>query len=389
MTTLIYNGKVILEDRILDLGYLEIEGDTITKVEAGNPDKFLIKKAKSLVNAEGNYISPGFIDIHLHGGGGHEFGLGDENSFVLPCETHVKYGTTGLFPTISSYTYEIMENSVINYKKAKKLNHKGATMLGLHMEGPYFADAQRGAQLKENLRNPQESEYLKILDMTDDIKRWSGACELDGMERFAKHLKDRGIIAAVGHSDATYDEVKKAQEWGFSLITHLYSGCSTVRREKGYRIAGVVEAAYLLDDMDIEIICDGHHLPDSLIQFAYKFKGPEKTAVITDCLSFAGMNVPNGTKVREDLMVEDGVVKMVDRSAFGGSIATFDVLIRVLLKAGIPFLDIIKMSSLTPARIMNIDKITGSLRVGKKADVIVFDQDINMKNVFVRGEDLL
>ena len=196
-------------------------------------------------------------------------------------------------------------------------------------------------------------------------------------------------MAAVGHSDANYEQVKKAYEWGFSLITHLYSCCSSIKRDKGYRILGVIEAAYLIEDMDVEIICDGHHLPEGLIQMVYKFKGPDKTAIITDCLGFAGINAPNGTLLREDIMIEDGVAKLTDRSAFGGSIATFDMLIRTSLKAGLPLVDIIKMSSITPARIMGIDKQTGSLDKGKEADVIVFDEDINMHAVYVKGKRIL
>lgn len=389
MQTVIYNGKLILKDHIVQDGFLVIKGQTITDVGTVRPDISILQQSDQLIDAKGMYISPGFIDIHTHGGGGREFGTGGESSYVTACETHALHGTTSIYPTISSSTFEIMEESIMSYEKAQKINYKGSYMRGLHLEGPYFAPAQKGAQLEKHMRIPVEKEYMRILNMTDQIKRWSGACELSGMEAFAHTLKERNIVAAIGHSDATYEQVVKAHKWGFSLVTHLYSGCSTIKRELGYRISGIVEAAYLIDDLDIEIICDGHHLPDSLIQFAYKFKGPDRTAVITDSLAYAGMNVPNGTLLREDIMVEDGVAKLVDRSAFGGSIATFDQLIRTLIKAEIPFLDIIKMSTLTPARIMGIDNKTGSLEKNKEADIIVFDKDINMHAVLVRGNRVL
>lgn len=389
MRTVIYNGKLILKDHIADQGFLVIDGQTISDIGQTKPDMNLLEQADQVIDAKNMYISPGFIDIHTHGGGGREFGTGDESSYVVPCQTHALHGTTSIYPTISSSTFEIMEHSILSYEKALNTEYKGAFMRGLHFEGPYFSAAQKGAQQEKHLKIPVEKEYMKILNMTDQIKRWSSACELEGMETFTKILKERNILPAIGHCDATYDEVLQARKWGFSLITHLYSGCSTIIREKGYRIAGVVEAAYLIDDMDIEIICDGHHLPDSLIQLAYKIKGADRTAVITDSLAFAGMNVPNGTLLREDIMVEDGVAKLVDRSAFGGSIATFDMLIRTLIKAEIPFLDIIKMSTMTPARIMGIDNKTGSLEKNKEADVIVFDKDINMHAVIVRGTRVL
>lgn len=389
MRTVIWNGKLILKDSITEEGFVEINDGIISQISVKNPKKEILLNADSVFDANGKYISPGFIDIHNHGGGGYDFGIGNEDSFTIPCETHALHGTTSLYPTISSSTFEIMENAIILYRKAIQKSYKGATMRGLHFEGPYFSDAQKGAQQKKHLRIPVAKEYIKILNMTDDIRRWSSACELEGTEQFALELKKKGILAAVGHSDATYEQVKKAYEWGFSLITHLYSCCSSIKRDKGYRILGVIEAAYLIEDMDVEIICDGHHLPEGLIQMVYKFKGPDKTAIITDCLGFAGINAPNGTLLREDIMIEDGVAKLTDRSAFGGSIATFDMLIRTSLKAGLPLVDIIKMSSITPARIMGIDKQTGSLDKGKEADVIVFDEDINMHAVYVKGKRIL
>ncbi|MFA5341406.1 MAG: amidohydrolase family protein [Clostridia bacterium] len=389
MRTIIYNGKLILKDCITNKGYVEFNDGIITKVSRENPKKEYLDNADSIYDARGNYISPGFIDIHTHGGGGYEFGTGDADSYIIPCKTHALHGTTSLYPTISSSTFEIMEHAIITYKKAIRMNYKGASMRGLHLEGPYFSAAQKGAQQERNLRIPVASEYIKILDMTDDIRRWSSACELQGMQEFAMELKKRGIKAAIGHSDATYEQVQKAYEWGFSLITHLYSCCSSIKRDKGYRILGVVESAYLIDDMDVEIICDGHHLPDGLIQMVYKFKGPEKTAIITDCLAYAGIDAPNGTLLREDIMVEDGVAKLVDRSAFGGSIATFDMLVRTSIKAGLSLLDIVSMSTITPARIMGIDKQTGSLEITKEADVIVFDEAVNMHAVYVKGNRIL
>ncbi|HOD92965.1 MAG TPA: N-acetylglucosamine-6-phosphate deacetylase [Clostridia bacterium] len=389
MRTVIWNGKLILKDNITEEGFVEINDGIISQISVKNPKKEILLNADSVFDANGKYISPGFIDIHNHGGGGYDFGIGNEDSFIIPCETHALHGTTSLYPTISSSTFEIMENAIILYRKAIQKSYKGATMRGLHFEGPYFSDAQKGAQQKKHLRIPVAKEYIKILNMTDDIRRWSSACELEGTEQFALELKKKGILAAVGHSDANYEQVKKAYEWGFSLITHLYSCCSSIKRDKGYRILGVIEAAYLIEDMDVEIICDGHHLPEGLIQMVYKFKGPDKTAIITDCLGFAGINAPNGTLLREDIMIEDGVAKLTDRSAFGGSIATFDMLIRTSLKAGLPLVDIIKMSSITPARIMGIDKQTGSLDKGKEADVIVFDEDINMHAVYVKGKRIL
>ncbi len=386
--TIIKNGKVIFPDRIEDNLAVACENGTITDILPINELNAGVEDI--IIDARNNYLSPGFIDIHTHGGGGHDFMDGTVEAYLGAAEMHASHGTTGLLPTTLTSTTEELMQTFDTYREAVTKNNKGAKFLGLHLEGPYFAYNQRGAQDPKYLRNPEPEEYNMILKSSDDIVRWSLAPELPGALEFARVLEERGILTAVAHSDAIYEEVVDAFDAGFTLATHLYSGMSTITRRDAYRYAGVVEAAYLIDGMDVEIIADGVHLPKPLLQFVYKFKGPDKTALCTDSMRGAGM--PDGDSILGSLdkgqrvIIEDGVAKLPDRTAFAGSVATTDRLVRTMVEiAEVPLVESVRMMSLTPARILNIDKSKGSIEKGKDADFVIFDKGINVSHTIIGG----
>lgn len=266
----------------------------------------------------------------------------------------------------------------------------GAQFLGMHLEGPYFAMSQRGAQDPRYIRNPDPEEYKDILSRSSDIKRWSAAPELKGAIEFGNYLRSKGILVAMAHTDAIYEEALEAFEAGFTLGTHFYSCMSGVSRRNCFRYAGVIETAYLLDEMDVEIIADGIHLPAPLLKLIYKIKGPDRIALITDSMRAAGMppgdsilgSKHNGLKV----LVEDGVAKLPDRTSFAGSVATCDRLVRNMVNmAEVPLLEAVKMASLTPANILGLGASKGSLICGKDADIVIFDSNINVNTTIVQG----
>ena len=231
---------------------------------------------------------------------------------------------------------------------------------------------------------------MKILDATDDIIRLSLAPEFDGAMEFGRILRSRNILPSIAHTDAIYEETLQAFDAGFTHVTHFYSCMSSVTRRNAYRYAGVVEAAYMVDDMTVEIIADGVHLPKSLLQFVCKFKGPDKIALVTDSMRGAGM--PDGPSVLGSLqggqpvIIEDGVAKLPDRTAFAGSVATADRLVRTMIQvAEIPFAQAIQMITSTPARILRIDERKGSLAIGKDADIVICDENINIKSTIIEG----
>ena len=383
----IYNGKIITACRIIPEGSVLIDGEIITSVSGGNPDF----PGAIEVDAKGDYISPGFIDIHVHGGGGHDFMDGTEEAFLEIAKTHAGYGTTSMLATTLTSDKEGLLNTLDVYEKANRKNTSGAQFIGLHLEGPYFAMNQRGAQDPKHIRDPDPAEYREILARSSSIKRWSAAPELKGAIEFGKYITSKGVLAAVAHTDAIYEEVIEAFENGYTLATHLYSAMSGVTRKNAFRYAGVIESAFILDEMDVEIIADGVHLPAPLLKLVYKIKGADRTALITDAMRAAGM--PEGESVLGNLktglrvIVEDGVAKLPDRTSFAGSVATADRLVRTVMQlADIPLVDAIRMITSTPARIMKLSHKIGSLAEGKQADIVIFDQNVNIKKTIIKGK---
>lgn len=379
---------IILPGRISEKGYVVCEDGIITQIGQGY---FPATERDEVINAGGLYVSPGFIDMHTHGAGGYDFMDGTVEAYLGAAKMHAKHGTTSLLPTTLTSTNEELLKTFSIYKEAKAKNTEGASFLGLHLEGPYFAYGQKGAQDPKYLRNPEPEEYNAILEASDDIMRWSLAPELKGAIEFGKVLRSKNILPSIAHTDAICEEVEEAFDAGFTHVTHLYSCMSTIIRRNAYRYAGALEATYLIDDMTVEIIADGVHLPKSLLRYVYKFKGPDKIALCTDSMRGAGM--PDGESILGSLqggqkvIIEDGVAKLPDRTAFAGSVATADRLIRTMIGlADVPLEEAIRMITLTPARILKIDKTKGSIEIGKEADLVLFDKDININTTIINGK---
>lgn len=344
-----------------------------------------------VIDARGRYVSPGFIDLHVHGGGGHDFMDGTEEAFLGVAGMHVRHGTTAMLPTTLTGSEEELLHILDVYDRVLLKNRREARFLGMHLEGPYFAMNQRGAQDPRYIRNPDPAEYRAVLQRAHLIRRWSGAPELPGALEFARYAREKGVLVALAHTDAIYEEVLEGWKNGYSLATHLYSGMTGVTRRNAYRYAGVVEAAFLIDDMDVEIIADGVHLPPPLLQLVHKIKGPAKTALITDAMRAAGMpegesvlgNIHHGLKV----IVEDGVAKLPDRTAFAGSVATADRLVRTMVRlAGVSLVETIQMITTTPAGILGLAQSKGTIAPGYDADLVIFDEDITVYATIVNGE---
>lgn len=383
----IYNGKIITPFKTIESGSVLITGDTITEVSEKNIE---IKDATE-INAAGKYVAPGFIDIHLHGGGGCDFMDATETAFLTIAATHARYGTTAMLPTTLTSSKELLIQTLDAFENAKTKNVTGAQLLGMHLEGPYISMHQTGAQDPRFIREPDAGEYKEILSNYSCIKRWSAAPELNGALQFGRYLRSKNILPAIAHTDAIYEEVLEAFNNGYTLITHLYSAMSGITRRNAFRYAGVIESAYIIDEMDVEIIADGIHVPPPLLKLAYKIKGADRIALITDAMRAAGTDAresvlgaaESGLKV----IVEDGVAKLPDRTAFAGSVATANRLIKTMISMGdVSLADALKMITYTPARILNITDRKGSIEAGKDADIVIFDEHINIEKTIIKGK---
>ena len=379
MKTVIKSDKIILKDKILN-GYLALDGEGISYVgeEKVEGDVFY--------DYTGKFVSPGFIETHTHGAGGFPFIDCTEDDVINACNYELGYGVTSICPTVTSGPISVMEDAVLKISKAKKNAKTKPNIIGAHLEGPYFSLNQSGAQSPNDITAPIKEDYERIIKkFGKDIARWSYAPERDENAEFCKYLVKNGIVASAGHTDALGVDMELARENGCKLITHLYSCTSTITRDKGFRRLGVIETAYLNDDIYVEIITDGKHLPPDLLKLILKIKGTDKVILTTDSLKIAGTDAKEGGVMSGvEYIVEEGVCRLKDRSAFAGSIATADRLIRVITKeAGASIVDGVKMLTYNPAKIFNLN--TGEIKVGKDGDIIVFDDDINVLDVFVKG----
>ena len=377
MLTQIINGRIFTPQGWLNEGSVLMRDGKI--LEVTNCDLALI--GARLIDAKGMYIVPGFVCMHAHGGGGYDFTECTEEAFRGAIRAHLRHGATSFYPTLSSSPFSKLHQAA---EICEKLMEKsGSPVIGLHIEGPYLNPKMAGEQFAGQVKEIDEKEYKKLIESTYCIRRWDASPELPGALDFARYLRKKGILAAVSHTEAEYDGIKEAFEAGFTHAAHFYNAMPGFHKRREYKYEGTVESVYLTDGMTIELIADGIHLPATILKLAYKLKGVEHTCLVTDALSYTA----NEDKEINDpkVIIEDGVCKLADRSALAGSIATSDVLIRTMVKAGIPLGDALRMASETPARIMGVYDRKGSLQKDKDADILIMDKDLNIRAVWQAG----
>lgn len=394
-----YIGDIITNDCAVP-GELTAENGIITYV--GLRDRSTDALCDKLFDYQGAYIAPGFIDIHVHGGGGSDFLDGTKQDFLTIAAMHASHGTATLLPTTLCCPDDELFEFFDIYRSVAETEYDSACFGGVHLEGPYIAASQKGAQDETYLKAPTKEHYTKILEAGKGIiRRWTIAPELKGAMELGMILAKSGICASIGHSDASCDVAGKAFKNGYNMLTHFYSGMSTISRKGGFRIAGLVEAGYLYDDMCVEVICDGCHLPTELLQTVYKYKGSDRTALITDAMrgagSLSGETVLGSRTNGQRCIIEDGVAKLPDRTAFAGSVCTADRLLKTAVELMIkpyqealgitdvsPITEAVKMLTSTPARLVKL-KTKGHLAKGYDADLTVFDRNYNTVATVVGG----
>ena len=256
--------------------------------------------------------------------------------------------------------------------------------MGLHIEGPYLSPKMAGEQFADQIKPIEEKEYRELVEQTHCIRRWDAAPELPGALEFARFVSSHGILAAVSHTEAEYDDIKKAFEAGFTHAAHFYNAMPGFHKRREYKYEGTVESVYLTDGMSIELIADGIHLPSTILRLAYKLKGADQTCLVTDALSCTATDGSSFNDPR--YIIENGVCKLANRSALAGSIATSDVLVRTMVKAGIPLGDALRMASETPARIMGVGHRKGALQKDMDADILIMDKQLNVRAVWQMGD---
>lgn len=376
----IYNGKIVHKNEVLEKMTILFEDKIIAIV----PEEEGLSKADVIIDAKGNYIAPGFIDIHIHGYVGRDTMDGTVDSIKKISEGICENGVTSYLPTTMTMSKERIVAALESVRNAKKMDIKGAEILGVHMEGPYISETFKGAQNPDYIVNPSKEDVDFIKSYEDIVKHITIAPEIPGAKEFITTIhNDTQITLSMGHSAATFKQAMEGIECGICHATHLFNGMSPLH----HREPGVVGAA-LTSDISCEAICDTIHINKGLFPFLVKTKGPNKFVLITDCMSAGGMEDGDYELGGQKVILKDGAVRL-EAGSLAGSVLTLNKALKNIMDAtGLGVEEAINFVTINPARTIKVLEHKGTLDIGKDADIVVFDEDVNVKLTINRGMEI-
>lgn len=393
-TPLVFRGAIIHPDRIAPGAVVVHDGRIVDVLD----DPHQAPSHATVIDAGDGFVSPGYVDLHVHGGDGGDFMDGTPQAFEAALRSHARHGTTSMAVTTTVARHDqILATLDLTRRYRLTPDPRGARVLGAHFYGPYFRYEARGAHPGGPIRPAIEAEFREYLEFADDLVTATVAPEIVGAREFALACREKGVRTNVGHSWATFDQMVEAVAWGVRHVDHLFCAMSDKTRLRQFQMypmrGGVLEATLYFDELTTEVIADGKHLDAGLLLLALKIKGPDRLALVTD--SSRALDMPDGNyKIGpldggEPLMKRDGVGLMPDGSALASSVEGMDHMIRTFMQfTGRPLWEVIRMASLTPARIAGRDHEMGSLEKGKRADVVILDRDVTVQRVFIDGREL-
>lgn len=376
-------GTVVLPDGLLPNGIVLANAGKIVAVD----DRVKIPKGTAVISAKGRFISPGFVDIHVHGGGGADFMDGTVDAVRVGCRSHLRHGTTSIFPTTTTGSSEEIHAMILACQDASL-----STIRGVHLYGPYFAENKVGCHSKAGRRNPERTEYESYFE-TGMVRIATCAAELPAATEFYRAARKSRCFITCGHSNASWSEMKSAFKAGMRHVDHFWCAMSSVpsvRERFGTPMQGSMTEFVLMNrHMSTEVIADGEHLAPELLEFAYQMLGPNRLCLVTDCNRALDMpigryrfgNIESGTWLEND-----GNVGRALSGSLASSVVGMDSMIRhfkAVTTASVS--EVIRMASLTPAERTGISKKYGSLEVGKSADVLILSKKLHVERVFVSG----
>jgi N-acetylglucosamine-6-phosphate deacetylase len=390
----VFRGQLVLPDRI-QRGAIVVREGRIEEVLSADAT---LPGGTQVIDSGHGYIAPGFVDLHVHGGLGGDFMDGTAEAFRNALRAHARHGTTRLAATTTVARHDQI---LATFDQARRFRRQpepnGARVLGVHFYGPYFRYEARGAHPGAAIRPPVEHEFLQYLEYADDLVTATVAPELPGAKEFALACRSRGVRTNVGHSWATFDQMTEAVGWGVRHVDHLFCAMSDKAKLRQFQMypmqGGVLEATLYYDELTTEVIADGKHLDAGLLLLALKIKGPDRLALVTD--SSRALDMPDGNYLigpldgGEPLIKRDGVGLIPDGSALASSVTGMDDMVATFVRlTGRPVWEVVRMASLTPARIAGHDRDLGSLERGKRADILLLDPELRTQRVFIDGAEL-
>jgi len=383
------NAKLITDSGVVPDGMVIVHGD---RIDYAGPRGEVPERAE-VIDASGQYLAPGFVDIHVHGGAGSDFMDAADADIETVFRYHAAHGTTSLCPTTATAPLDEILTSleaIARYRNGLQLFGRA---LGAHIEGPYLAMTKRGCHLPQFVHNPEEREWRKILER-GPVASMTLAPELPGARALVEELHRRGANANAGHSEALYQEMEEAADWGMRHVTHLYCAMTDAMNNRwrgtpNPRSGGIVEAVYLDERLSSELITDGKHLSPEMLKLAFRNKGYEKLAIVTDAMRGAGMpdgEYAFGPRHGMRATVKNGEARVPDGTALASSVFPMNEMVRVFRElAGCPLWQAVRMASLTPAQIVHKDDRIGSLAPGKFADLLIIDEQVRVQATYIGG----
>ncbi len=377
------NGVIVLPDMVIQGNALYVADGQIVTIA---PVESLPRDAEVL-DVRGRVIAPGLVDIHTHGARGATFNEPSADAFGRVLQANAAAGVTSVLATTATAPLDQLEACLATAASWMQCPGTGANLLGVHVEGPYFALSQAGAQDPAHLRAPSDQAYERLLDFAKWIRIFTYAPELRGAVELTRRLDALGIVPAAGHSAAREEDVAPLLAMGLRHMIHIWSGQSTTVREGPWRKPGLLEVSLTDERVTVEMIGDGKHLPATLMKLAYRAIGADRLCLVSDATSGAGL--PEGARFRMgemEYVVRDGVGMLLDFTAFAGSTTLLSQMVPIVMTAvGMPLYEAVRMASLTPARVIGVDDRKGSLTPGKDADLVIFEEDFRPWRVMIGG----
>jgi N-acetylglucosamine-6-phosphate deacetylase len=375
------NGRLIFPNGVRDGLDLVVENGLITAIRVASP-----AMGEQIVDLQGNYLAPGFVDLHVHGAMGRDAMQASAKAFRTICDYHASGGTTSLLLTTATAPIKAILK-VVNEVRAQKSSIK--QIAGVHAEGPFISKTKAGAQRMSLMRKPNKKIYKALLEHGDVIRRMTLAPELSGAPQLIDELRANGISVSGGHSDAWEDDAREAFEHGMRSVTHTFNCMSSTRRRGIDRVAGLLEFAMSEPEIICELVADGHHVSPTLMKMLYRAKGVRGICLVTDATAGAGL--PDGSKFSlygTKCIVENGVCLLADRSALAGSASRMIDLVRTMVtKVGVPLHEAISMATDTPAFVIGLAS-KGQFKIGGEADLVVISPELEVVQTFLAGEEI-
>src|SRR5437867_10232920 len=388
---IITNARLIFPDGIRDGLEVVVEGGKIAEIRPPAPrvrrtDEQTRTSSKDVVDLDGNYLAPGFIDLHVHAALGRDTMASSAEAFRTICDFHASGGTTSLLLTTAPAP---LQNIVDVLKAVRDYRSPISAVAGVHVEGPFISKAKCGAQRAEFIQEPSPTGVRQLLEHADVIKRVTIAPELPGALEAIESFRTHGISVSGGHSDAWDEGARGAFEHGMRSLTHTFNCMSSVRRRGVYRVGGLLELALSEPQISCELIADGHHVSPTLMRMLYRAKGAGGICLVTDATAGAGL--PEGSRFSlfgNECLVEGGVCLLADRSALAGSASRMIDLVRTMVRdVDLPLHEAVMMATGNPARAIGLEK-KGQLTVGADADFVVLSPELEVLRVSVGGKEI-